>query len=74
MENCFHCKTNPRSNETTNGIFCTVQCENDWVRACFSRLSGDECLDLMGDVITKTEAAAEAKKNRERMRAVSAGK
>lgn len=42
--------SNPRNPETTDGAFCSVECEERWARECLRKLSIDDILDLMCEI------------------------
>jgi len=58
-ESCFHCHDYERSPLTTNGVFCTRACEEAWVKGCLDKLSGDEIMEVMAAVMSKTSHTAE---------------
>lgn len=69
---CVGCHLHPRSEHTTDGAFCSSACEEKWAASVLKRVSGDECLEIMAAVMSRSEEH-EADKVRTRIKAFLAG-
>ena len=58
---CIACHKAECSPDTGCGKFCSKECENGWLRGIFSKLSGEDCLEIMARVMTKAEEAEAGK-------------
>lgn len=65
---CVACGMKPRNAETSDGSFCSPECEDKWLKECLNKLSIDEILQLMADVATYADPLIEKEEERQEAR------
>jgi hypothetical protein len=65
---CIGCEIKLRSTETTDGAFCSRECEEKWVEKTVAKPDIDEVIDLMCHVADYADPLIEKEKQRQEAR------